>query len=452
MERISKYQILGELGKGGFGTVYRANDPGMGRVVAIKVLKAQDDPELGRRFQSEARLAASLRHPNIVIVHDFGEENGRLYLVMEYLDGTTIGDLIAAKTPLPTTEKLTIMLGAALGLKAAHERGILHRDVKPANIMRLSDGSVKLMDFGIARALTSEDTRLTQTGLVIGTPAYMAPEQFTGEGETDALCDIWAYGVVLYEFLTGTNPFYAPSLVQISYRLATVAPPALGDYVPGLPARLEEVMRRLLSKTRADRYQSMEDVCFDLEAILLELRQPEIDRLIADGEELIAGRHLDEAQSVVRRVLEMDRSNAWARQRRGQIQEIARIRARVKELIEQATRAGAEAEAAACLQEALQLDPSNNKAQNRLSEIRASQECTERVRAEGATLVLQPVTEQASQPAPETPLVQRITEEYTPFAGTPTAAPGYRVWMICGLAAVIGLAAGSVANALCLIW
>jgi formylglycine-generating enzyme required for sulfatase activity len=284
----------------------------------------------------------------------------------------------------PENQKVRILCEAGQGLKAAHERGIVHRDVKPANIMRLADGCVKIMDFGIARALASEDTRLTQTGLVIGTPAYMAPEQFTGEGESDALCDVWAYGVVLYEFLTGTNPFYAPTLAQISYRLTTVVPPPLGDYVPGLPARLEEVMRRLLSKKREARYQRMEDVCFELETILLDLRQPEIDRLIAAAEEEIRARRLDEAQITVRRILDMDRSNASARKWRDEIQKLAR-----KELMEHARRARDEAGAAACLEEALQLDPSNHEAQSRLSEIRASQECAECARGEESTRVLQ---------------------------------------------------------------
>ena len=278
MESIGKYQIVSELGTGGFGTVYKANDPGMGRMVAIKVLNAQDDAGMVKRFQAEAKMAANLRHPNIVTVFDFGEENGKLFLVMEYLDGTTLGGLIAAQAQLSAVEKLSIMREAALGLKATHERGIVHRDVKPTNIMRLSDGSVKIMDFGISRATSSLDTRLTQTGYVLGTPAFMAPEQFT-EGDTDVLCDIWAYGVVLYEFLTGTNPFHAPTPAQIIYRLTTEEPLPLSSYLPGLPERLEGAVQRLLSKKRDRRYQTMEGVCFDLEAILLEMRQPEIERL-----------------------------------------------------------------------------------------------------------------------------------------------------------------------------
>jgi formylglycine-generating enzyme required for sulfatase activity len=370
MEQIGKYRIIGELGSGGFGTVYKANDPGTGRVVAIKVLRAQEDTGLVKRFQAEARMAASLRHPNIVTVFDFGEESGRLFLVMEYLEGTTLGELIAGKAPLPPVERLQILYDAALGLRAAHEREIVHRDVKPANIMRLSDGSVKIMDFGISRAMGNVDTRLTQTGYMLGTPAYMAPEQFS-EGASDVRCDIWAYGVVLYELLTGVNPYHAPSPPQIMYRVTMEEPPPLSRDAAGLPERLEGVMRRLLAKDRQRRYQSMEDVCFDLEAVLLELRRPQIEGLISGAEEMIRGGRLEEATGVVRRVLELDRANAWARKRRGELQEMARAR----ELVRQADveiRAGNEAGGMRHLEEALLLDPSNSEARRRIEETRAA--------------------------------------------------------------------------------
>jgi hypothetical protein len=377
MDKIGRYRIVGKLGTGGFGTVYQANDPGMGRVVAIKVLNAQDDAELVKRFKAEARMAAKLHHPNIVTVFDFGEENGKLYLVMEYLDGVTLGGLIAGETQLSTVEKLQILCDAAQGLKAAHEQGIVHRDVKPANIMRVADGSVKIMDFGISRAMASVDTRLTQTGVMIGTPAYMAPEQFN-EGVTDVLSDIWGYGVLMYEFLTGTNPFHAPTPAQVIYRLTMDEPPALSRSLTGLPERLEGVVNRLLSKERNRRYQTMEDVCFDLEAILLEIRQPEIDELIASADELIRGVHLDEALDKVRRILELDRANAWARKRRGDIQEMVRVRsvqARLQELLDQAGAeilAGNDTAGDALLEEALKLDPTNGEVRKRIDEIQVA--------------------------------------------------------------------------------
>jgi serine/threonine protein kinase/formylglycine-generating enzyme required for sulfatase activity len=339
METIGKYRIEGKLGAGGFGAVYRAIDPAMNRTVAVKVLKVQDDPGMVKRFQAEARTAASLRHPNIVTVFDFGEDDGRLFLVMEYLDGVTLAELIATQAPLSVAEKLSILLEAAKGLKAAHEKGILHRDVKPANIMRLADGSVKLMDFGIARVTGGADTRLTQAGFVMGTPAYMAPEQFTGEGETDALGDIWAYGVVLYELLSGTNPFQAQSPSQIVYRVTMEEPLPLARYVPLIPDRMEGIVRRLLSKRRDRRYQNMEDVCCDLDAVLLEVRRPQIEGLIAQGEDLVRHGRLGEAQDVVRRVLELDQSNEWARRRRGELKEMAQAKAA---LLHDATTSGLE--------------------------------------------------------------------------------------------------------------
>jgi predicted Ser/Thr protein kinase len=383
MDKIGRYRIVGKLGSGGFGTVYKANDPGMGRVVAIKVLNAQDDAGLVKRFKAEARMAAKLHHPNIVTVFDFGEENGKLYLVMEYLDGVTLGDLVAGENQFSTVEKLQILCDAAQGLKAAHEQGIVHRDVKPSNIMRVADGSVKIMDFGISRAMASVDTRLTQAGFMMGTPAYMAPEQFN-EGVTDVLSDVWAYGVVLYEFLTGTNPFLAPTPEQVIYRLTMVEPPALSRSLTGLPERLEGVAKRLLCKERNRRYQTMEDVCFDLEALLLEIRQPEIDGLIASTDELIRGVHLDEALDKVRRVLELDRANAWARKRRGDIQEMVRVRsvqARVQELLDQAgaqALAGNDAARDARLEEALKLDPTNGEVRRRIDEIQVARALAKR--------------------------------------------------------------------------
>jgi serine/threonine-protein kinase len=400
MEKIGKYQIVGELGTGGFGTVYKATDPGIGRIVAIKVLKTQDDAGMVKRFQAEARTAASLRHPNIVTVFDFGEEKGMQFLVMEYLDGKTLRDLIVDKEPLSPVEKLSIMSDAALGLTAAHESGILHRDVKPANIMRLSDGSVKIMDFGISRPMGDVDTRLTQAGLLMGTPQYMAPEQFTGEADADILGDIWAYGVVLYEFLTGVNPFHAANAGQIIYRLTTEEPLPLSDYLADVPERLQGVVTRLLSKNREGRYQSVEDARFDLEPVLQEMQQAQVQSLIAAAEELIRDRRFDEAQGVVRRVLDLDPGNTWARRWRDELRQMVRdqsLQLRIKQLTDKAeaeVASGEETVALEYLKEALKINPANAAVRKRVEEVQAS-----RARAERAASLLISAREEMNRKA-----------------------------------------------------
>ena len=214
-QRIGRYEITGNIGSGGSGRVFSALDATVGRVVAIKVLNAPGDPALVKRFQVEAKTVANLHHKNIVTVHEYGEEDGVPYLVMEYLNGTTLLDLIAQRS-LSLLEKLEIMSEVAEGLHYAHEHGITHRDVKPANIMRLTDGSVKIMDFGIAR-FGAQTARLTQSGLLIGSLMYMAPEQFNGTA--DALTDVFGYGVTFYELLTGKNPFANADPVVIIFKI-----------------------------------------------------------------------------------------------------------------------------------------------------------------------------------------------------------------------------------------
>jgi serine/threonine protein kinase len=205
IKNIGRYQIQGEIGKGGFGKVYRAWDPTVNRQVAIKILTVQGDDDLLTRFRNEAAAAGNLHHKNIVTIHDFGEHNGTPYMVMQLLDGENLQDIITHRRPLTLLDKLNIMQEVAEGLHCAHQHGIVHRDVKPANIMILPDDSVQIMDFGIAR-VTASASRQTRTGFVIGTVLYMSPEQFLPNMEADYRADIWAYGVIYYELLTGRHP------------------------------------------------------------------------------------------------------------------------------------------------------------------------------------------------------------------------------------------------------
>jgi formylglycine-generating enzyme required for sulfatase activity/tetratricopeptide (TPR) repeat protein len=356
----------------------------VGRPVAIKVLNVQDDPVLVKRFKAEAMTSANLQHKNIVTIHEFGEDGGKQFLVMEYLEGRNLHLLIKEGTPLPALDKLLIMSEVCQGLEYAHKHGVVHRDVKPANIMRLSDGSVKIMDFGIARLVRDVNPRLTQTGYMIGTPPYMAPEQFASEA-ADAQCDIWAYGVVLYEFLSGTNPFDASSAPQVMYRVTTEDPPILS--IPQQPAGLTPLLNKLLAKARKDRYSSMEEVRFDLELVIRELKQAHVESLSRSAEALIHEDRLDEALSVVRQILELDRSNVaahgWRKELSGRIR-MRSLKLRVKELVEQA-----EAEASARqygtaadkLEEALGLDGDNSSIRRRMEEFRAEWEKIQRAAA-----------------------------------------------------------------------
>jgi len=378
METIGKYKITGELGTGGFGHVYKAEDPTFGRTVAIKVLNSQKDEGMIRRFRAEAMTSANLRHKNIITVFDFEEENGVQYLVMEYLDGQNLQQLVDRKAPIPALDKLGIMAEVAEGLQYAHDQSVIHRDVKPANIMRLNDGSVKIMDFGIAR-MTQKSTRLTQAGYMVGTPQYMAPEQFVSD-TADAQCDVWAYGVVLYEFLTGNNPFMAENPVSIIYRITREEPPPICDCVPSLPRSLDAVVRRLLAKTKAERYPSMEDLRLDLDPVIQELGKAQVANMEDTVEALIRAGKYDQAQTVVASILKFDQRNPKARKWRTDLRDFSRRKVeedQVKALIEQAdekTTVRDFSAAAARLQEALQIDPDSPAVRTRLDQIYVEQQ------------------------------------------------------------------------------
>ena len=333
-KRIGKYQITGNLGSGGFGRVYRAGDPTFERVVAIKVLNAPDDSDIVRRFRTEATTVANLHHKNIVTVHEFGEDGGAPYLVMEFLDGTTLRELID-RNSLSLLEKLEIMSSVAEGLQYAHERGVIHRDVKPANIMLLKDGSVKIMDFGIARIATEASTRLTQAGFVIGSLHYMAPEQFNGT--SDALTDVFAYGVTFYELLTGSNPFSSPDPGVVMFRITNTDPPSLRSVLPECPEALDRIVRGTLARSREARCRSLSDVVVDAMPILLELRRHHAGRLYSEAEKLFTADRLDAARSAARKILELDPGHAGARRLRSRIDEALHRRdvtARASSLIE----------------------------------------------------------------------------------------------------------------------
>src|ERR1017187_3874776 len=373
METIGKYRIIGALGEGGFGHVYKAEDPAIGNIVAIKVLNVQNDENMIRRFRAEAITSAKLRHKNIVTIFDFEEQNGIPYLVMEYLEGKKLQRLVENRNAVPAIDKLSIMSDVAEGLQYAHEHGVIHRDIKPANIMRLNDGSVKIMDFGIAR-LTQRTTSLTAVGYMVGTPEYMAPEQFMGD-TTDLQVDVWAYGVVLYELLTGRNPFAAEAPGVIMYKVTHEDPPPVCDKAPELPRSLDPVLRRLLAKKKADRYPSMEDLRMDLGMVIQEFGEAQIASMEKDADSLIQAGRYDEALAMAAGILRFDHRNVKARKWRSELRDLKQRQkqeSRIKTLIDEADEKTTILDfptAESRLQEALQIDPENNAARSRLVQI-----------------------------------------------------------------------------------
>lgn len=326
MRRIGRYEIQAELGRGGFGQVFRAHDPTVGRAVAIKVLLAAEDPELLLRFRSEAAAAGKLRHRNIVTIYDFGEQDQIPYLVMEYLEGDDLERIIAGSRQLTLLQKLDIMAQTASGLHHAHVHGTVHRDIKPANIMILADGTVKIMDFGIALLSQATAARITPQGSLVGTFPYMAPEQFYG-AVSDSLTDLFAYGVTCYKLLTGTHPFQAPEMASVMFNIVNKTPAPIRSLVPQCPEALEEAVSKMLAKERDARYQSLEDVKYDLEPIIAELGKERMGDLIREARVLIDSGELDSAQSFARQALEIDPGNRTARELRDQLQRLIKDRA-----------------------------------------------------------------------------------------------------------------------------
>jgi len=265
VEQLGPYRIEQKIGQGGMGQVFRALDTRLQRTVAIKVLPSTHvaDPDRKRRFLHEARAASRLNHPNIVTLHDIANDGGVDYLVMEYVTGKTLKELIRPEG-LPISEAGGYAIQLAGALAVAHAAGLIHRDIKPANIMVTNDGQVKVLDFGLAKELTSAgadslDAVRTVPGMLVGTVSYMSPEQTRGE-PLDARSDIFAFGSVLYEAVTGRQPFKASSLLSTMHEIALHDPPPPSRVQPRVPAWLEQIILRCLRKQVAERYQSMAEL------------------------------------------------------------------------------------------------------------------------------------------------------------------------------------------------
>ena len=269
---IGKYHILELVGEGAMGVVYKAKDSVLDRTVAVKVMNdaiARQD-ELRTRFLREAQAAASLQHPNVVSIYDLGEVDGHLFIAMEFVTGADLEALMQTHEPLSLQEKLDIIIDVLTGLTFAHKRGIVHRDVKPANIRIAEDGRAKLMDFGVAHLTTSQ---LTSTGASLGTPVYMSPEQITG-GKATPATDVFAVGAVLYELLTGNKPFDSQTLQGLFYKILSEKPKPIREVMPGLPSALDHIVEKAMAKDAPDRYQSALDMANDLSGVRSMLSGP----------------------------------------------------------------------------------------------------------------------------------------------------------------------------------
>ena len=264
---LGKYRVEAEIGRGGMAAVFRGYDPDLDRYVAVKVLAPHLtwDEMFVERFLREARAAARIKHPNIVTIHDVGQQAGWHYFVMEYLDGHSLTDLIQQRGPFPPQAVLGILRPVASALDFAHHNGLVHRDIKPGNIMVSPRGHVTLTDFGIARA--AQETRLTGTGTIVGTPEYMSPEQAKGLS-VDSRSDQYSLAVVAYELLSGDVPFKADSTLALMYKLVHEPPPPISETRTDLPSGVQPTLARALSKEPGARFATVTAFVDDLQRAL----------------------------------------------------------------------------------------------------------------------------------------------------------------------------------------
>ena len=327
--KIGKYEILETLGRGGMGVVYRAMDPRIGRMVAIKMMTAEvaADPDYLNRFYREAQSTGILQHPNIVVVHDLGDQDGVPYLVMEYLEGEALDKILARRRELSLPEKLGILIAVLNGLHYAHQRGVVHRDIKPANIMVLRDGGVKIVDFGIARL---GNMQLTKTGNVVGTINYMSPEQINGI-VVDGRSDVFSAGVVLFELLTLTLPFEGSDTTTTLMKILHEPPPPLKNFIV-TPPELENVLRQALAKNRDERFQSAADFAFELTRIQEGLNREMVNDYLESAKRWMERDDFGKAKELLQQVLKVDTQQREACELMNRVQAEMQRRQRAQQL------------------------------------------------------------------------------------------------------------------------
>ncbi|HWY19975.1 MAG TPA: protein kinase [Candidatus Acidoferrum sp.] len=310
-KKIGKYDVIDVIGKGGMGIVYRAKDPFLDRLVAIKIMtiNSAEYPDLLDRFFREAKATASFQHPNIVTVYELGEHEGSPYLAMQYLEGPSLEALIRSRQDIPLVQKLDIVIQVCHGLAYAHQLKVFHRDIKPGNIMVLKDGNVKIVDFGIARV---GDTNFTRTGQFMGSLNYMSLEQLNGKLQIDGRTDVYSTGVVLYKLLTGVLPFEAESTGATLMKIINEAAPPFSKHLSSFPPELEPITLKALAKDRDERYSSADEFAVELTQLLDQLRQEAIGDYIHQAELLLEKGDLLPAHEQLLEVLKIDKQNTRA--------------------------------------------------------------------------------------------------------------------------------------------
>ncbi len=320
--KIGNYEVVSVIAEGGMGIVYKGVDPRFGRPVAIKLMTSgfSKNEEALRRFYNEAQSVGNLQHPNIVVVYDLGDQDGTPFLVMEYLAGESLDRVIASRRELSIIEKLHIVIKVLRALHYAHQRRIIHRDVKPGNVMVTPDGDCKLVDFGIARA---GDVNLTQTGQIIGSMSYMSPEQINGR-EVDGRTDVWSAGILLYQLLTYHLPFEGRDTASLIVKILGENPPPLSTYLDHpYPTELDEIIGRALVKDREARFDSAEEFAIDLANVEAMLKANIVSEYL-DNARASMDSDLGRAQDLLSSVLKMDSQNSTAKQMLYQVQQLMR--------------------------------------------------------------------------------------------------------------------------------
>ena len=383
-EKIGKYDVIDVIGRGGMGVVYKAIDPHLDRTVAIKMITTgfAENPTQLKRFFVEAKSLASLVHPNIVTVYDLGDFNGNPYLVMQYLEGEDLDSALKAKRQLSLLDKTNIIIQVCEGLGYAHQRNVIHRDIKPANIMLCRDSAIKIFDFGIAKMGDQNITR--NASQIVGTLNYMSPEQVNGH-PVDGRTDLFSAGVVLYQLITNRLPFEGESTTNTLLKITREPPPPLKDFLAIYPPELEAVVLRALAKDREERYQSADEMAFDLHQIQGHLKQELIDSNMEEVAVLMERSDLYKSKDRLMQVLKIDhqntRANSLLRDVLGKIQR-QEVNTQVTKLRERAEAALAQNQypiAQECLERALSLDKNNTGVQRLREEVRQAAERAEKL-------------------------------------------------------------------------
>lgn len=283
IEKIANFTINGHLGKGGMGDVYRALQLPLGRTVALKLLMQQgaSEEEAVARFKTEARAISRLEHNNIVSLYEYGEEDGINYFAMQYVDGSSLDRVLKKKKQLPLYIVMDFAKQICRGLLYAHKQGIIHRDIKPHNILITRDGNCLISDFGIAQIF--RESRITMTGIAVGTPEYMSPEQAKGK-KLDNQTDIYSLGVMMYEMLTGNPPFTGKNPVSVAYNQVHSQPLPPSSQRKDIPKRLELIILKALKKDKKNRYKSIEGMLKDLDTVVLEEKSSLFDNVKAKSD------------------------------------------------------------------------------------------------------------------------------------------------------------------------